>query len=85
MEYLFWFGFALISLAAGDYLLRRYRDSQRLRKQQKEVDAILNPPEALIARQLGDAKRSMFPEDYVKFEKSVYALIEETNNRIAKR
>lgn len=85
MQYVLWFGFALISLAAADYLFSRFRDLQRLRKQQKEIDAILNPPEALIARQLGDAKRSMSPEDYVKFEKSVYALIEEVNNKIAKR
>ena len=85
MEYLFWFGFALISLAAADYLLRRYRDSRRLRKEEKEVDAMLNPPEAIIAQELGKARRSMAKADYDILEKAVFAQISANNEAVKKK
>lgn len=78
-------GFLVIVGAAAVYLLRTFREYKKKRDERRTVDATLNPPEAVIARALGDAKRQLPPAEYKKFEAAVFAEIEKANQRHSKR
>jgi hypothetical protein len=79
MNTIFALGFVVVVLAALVYLLRVFADWRRGRIEAAEVDRMLNPPEAIIARELGNARRSMPSEEYKKFEAAVFAEIERVN------
>lgn len=74
-----------MSVAAAHYLWQQYREPKLAREERKQIDDILNPPEAVIARELGGAKRSMSPEEYAEIEKQVFADIERPNSSLTNR